>query len=350
MNRHYFFWVIGLTLASIALIFFSMWESIKPKSAAPKEFLSYPKPPFSSYLSGLGIVESMGDNISIGSVQPRLVRQVNVHAGESVKKGAILFSLEAEDLEAELKLRTVEYEIAEARWQRIEALPRPEEVAVAKASLKTAEVALKQTQLQLEKVQALRDPRALSEQEIDQRKFHFEEALAKFQEAEAHLAQIQAPAWKFDVKIAALEAKQALASKEKIETEIERTHIRSPIDGKVLQVNIHEGELTSSVDPLMIIGNTDEIDLKVSINQFDAPYFDPKKEAIAFLRGNPHIEFALEFKKLVPYLTTKENITHDILDKSDTRVLQVIYRIKNADYRLFVGQQMDVFIEAELPS
>jgi len=34
------------------------------------------------------------------------------------------------------------------------------------------------------------------------------------------------------------------------------------------------------------------------------------------------------------------------MGRVDTRVLQVIYLVERADLPLFVGQQMDVFIEA----
>jgi HlyD family secretion protein len=58
----------------------------------------------------------------------------------------------------------------------------------------------------------------------------------------------------------------------------------------------------------------------------------------------------LEFVRLVPYLVNKENFTNEITDRTDTRVLQIIYRIENRNHHIFVGQQMDVFIEAEFPS
>ena len=42
----------------------------------------------------------------------------------------------------------------------------------------------------------------------------------------------------------------------------------------------------------------------------------------------------------------KKSLTGDSTERVDTRVLQVIYRVDNEALPLFVGQQMDVFIEA----
>jgi hypothetical protein len=46
----------------------------------------------------------------------------------------------------------------------------------------------------------------------------------------------------------------------------------------------------------------------------------------------------------------KKSLTGDSTERVDTRVLQVIYRVQRDDLRLFVGQQMDVFIDAPVPT
>jgi HlyD family secretion protein len=100
-------------------------------------------------------------------------------------------------------------------------------------------------------------------------------------------------------------------------------------------------------NPMMIIGNTEEKYLEVSINQYTAPYFRSDSPAVAFLQGDNRIEYPLQFVRLEPYLVNKQNLTGDISERVDTRVLHVIYKFKNDAEGIFVGQQMDVFIEAE---
>ena len=47
-----------------------------------------------------------------------------------------------------------------------------------------------------------------------------------------------------------------------------------------------------------------------------------------------------------PLVIPKKNLSGDATERVDTRVLQVVYRIDPAtDVSLFVGQQMDVFID-----
>jgi hypothetical protein len=47
-----------------------------------------------------------------------------------------------------------------------------------------------------------------------------------------------------------------------------------------------------------------------------------------------------------PFVVPKKSLTGDSTERVDTRVLQVIYQIENGNLPLFVGQQMDVFIDA----
>jgi HlyD family secretion protein len=355
MNRRYFLWMVLAALACLVLIIFSMWESGQPvKNPPPQEKLSpyYSHIPFKSYISAVGVVEASSDNISIGTSVNRIVNQVLVTAGSKVKKGDPLFQLEDQDLQADLHAREVAYKISQAKLQKLESLPRSEDVASAEAGLQKAQIELNEAQSQYERVQGLQDTRAISQQEINRRHFNAEQAKAQWKQAKANLDKIKEGTWQPDLDIAKLETIQAKANMEQMQTEIQRTIIRSPIDGVVLQVKIHEGELTSAVSaqgPLMIVGDTDELYLKVSVNQFEAPYFRPEAPAIAYLRGNARVEFPLEFIRLEPYLVNKQNFTNEITDKVDTRVLQVLYHITKANQNIFVGQQMDVFIEAEFP-
>jgi HlyD family secretion protein len=63
------------------------------------------------------------------------------------------------------------------------------------------------------------------------------------------------------------------------------------------------------------------------------------------LRGDPSQGFDLECVRVEPYVIPKKSLTGDNTERVDTRVLQVIYAVKGAKQSLFVGQQVDVFID-----
>ena len=67
--------------------------------------------------------------------------------------------------------------------------------------------------------------------------------------------------------------------------------------------------------------------------------------AVASVRGDSAHHYNLHFVRFEPYVIPKKNLTGDSTERVDTRVLQVIYSMTN-DGRVYVGQQMDVFIDA----
>src|SRR5262249_4953813 len=82
------------------------------------------------------------------------------------------------------------------------------------------------------------------------------------------------------------------------------------------------------------------------IDEHDIPRFKPGAPALATLRGDPKAKFNLTFERVEPYVVPKKSLTGDNTERVDTRVLQVIYSIENQGCTLYVGQQVDAFIDA----
>lgn len=350
MNRNYFLIIVIVSLLCLVLIFLSLGKEIDTPITKEPSFIP-PRAPFKSYISGTGLVEPSSENIYINTSLNRVVEKVMVNVGEKVKKGDILIRLENRDLEADLLAKEIALKSAQAKLERLEAFPRMEDLLAASATLDAAKSEFELAKKQYEMVQQLSDPKAISQDERNRRLFTYQQSEAKLEQAKVDLEKIKAGTWKPDLEIARLEVLQSKAEVNRIRIEIERTIIRSPIDGTVLQIRTHEGEfpsLDSSKGPMMILGNTDEMYLRVSINQLDIPYFHASAQAVAFLQGDSRIEFPLDFVRVDPFLVNKQALTNEITERVDTRVLQIIYRIKKDLDHIFVGQQMDVFIKDNL--
>jgi hypothetical protein len=54
----------------------------------------------------------------------------------------------------------------------------------------------------------------------------------------------------------------------------------------------------------------------------------------------------LKFERLEPMVVRKASLTGESIERTDTRVLQVIYSFDRAALPVYVGQQLDVFIDA----
>ena len=64
------------------------------------------------------------------------------------------------------------------------------------------------------------------------------------------------------------------------------------------------------------------------------------------LRGKDDRHYPLRFVRVEPYVVGKCWLTDDNTERVDTRALQVIYALDEIDSAVFVGQRVDVFIDA----
>ena len=138
----------------------------------------------------------------------------------------------------------------------------------------------------------------------------------------------------------------------KAEIELDRLVVRALVAGEVLQVKVRPGEYvgTPPNQPLIILGNIETLHVRVDIDEYDIPRFRRDVPATAVPRGNLQVRYPLKFFRVEPFVIPKKSLTGDNTERVDTRVLQVIYEFDPAGLPpLFVGQQVEVFIDAGPP-
>jgi multidrug resistance efflux pump len=143
---------------------------------------------------------------------------------------------------------------------------------------------------------------------------------------------------------------QAEAALISTQTTLARLVVQAPVDGEVLQINLRPGEFAQAgalSGPLLVLGNLEQLHVRVDIDENDAWRFDKNSKAVAFLRGNRNFKVDLKLAYVEPYVIPKKSLTGDSTERVDTRVLQALYSFERSQIPVYVGQQMDVFIEAK---
>jgi multidrug resistance efflux pump len=121
------------------------------------------------------------------------------------------------------------------------------------------------------------------------------------------------------------------------------------VAGEVLQLNIRTGEFAAAGamnQPLLMLGDLAQLHVRVDIDENDAWRFRKESKAVAYMRGNRDFKTDLTLAYIEPYVIPKKSLTGDSTERVDTRVLQALYSFDRASIPAYVGQQMDVFIEA----
>jgi len=167
------------------------------------------------------------------------------------------------------------------------------------------------------------------------------------------LGLLKAGAWAPDIAVAKSEVAQAEAQVKMVETNIDRLTMQAPIAGVILQNKVRLGQYAQCgplSEPLMILGSVTPLNVRVDVDEHDAWRVRGGAPAAASPRGNGSIRIPLEFVRFEPYVIPKRSLTGDSTERVDTRVLQIIYRVKEQSAPLYVGQQMDVYIETPVKS
>jgi len=301
-----------LPLIALAALVFGIGSVVRsqPKHEVTVPPSPPPASPFSHTVAAVGLVETSTENIAIGTPLSDVVTEVLVTVGQPMKTGDPLFKLDDRQRRADLAARQAEQRVAESQ-------------------VNVNAAVLDDVARQLNFAESLRDKSAISSEELARRRSAVGTAQARLDEAKAQVA-------------------SAAAQIKMIETQIERSTVRASVDGEVLQVKVHPGEFAPAgvtATPLVLLGRLKPLHIRVDVDEHEAWRVHPDAKASAAVRGNASLKAPLAFVRFEPFVVPKKSLTGDSTERVDTRVLQVIYRVEGDALPLFVGQQMDVFIE-----
>jgi multidrug resistance efflux pump len=345
-------WKLALPTLAGLLMAFAVFHVVRASQT-----LSEPPPPaepartpFGSTVAGTGMVEAQSENISIGSALSGIVLEVFVpvdKVGQTVRAGDALFRVDDRHLKAQLEYQSAALASALAQLARLDAQPRPEELPPSAAKVRAADANMKVLLDQARRSGRLFTTGAVAAEENTQKLLQSEAARAQLAQAQAEDDLLRAGAWEPDKAIARAQVALARAQLSQTKTELERALVRAPVDGQVLKVNVREGEYVGaqSGQTLVVLGRVHQLHVRVDVSEHDIDRFQPGAPARALTRGKARHEYPLRFVRVEPYVVPKKSLTGDNTERVDTRVLQVIYALDGDPAGVYVGQQLDVFIE-----
>jgi multidrug resistance efflux pump len=356
--RRGLFGKLVLPVLAAGMLVFAVLHVVRAQQAPPNP----PPPvepartPFGKTVAGAGIVEPETENVSLGSPLPGVVLETRVSVndvGKVVRQGDLLFQVDDRPLRAQLKYQEAALEAAKAQLAKLEAQPRPEEVPPSEAKVRVARATVDLQRDLSERARRLLPSGSMAQEDVNQRVLSVEVANQQLAQAQADLRLLKAGAWEPDKAIARAAIVQAEAQIVQTKVDLDRTQVRAPMEGKVLQVNVRVGEYVGAPpsQALVVLGSVKKLHVRVDVDEHDIPraakVFSPGGTAVASPRGEPKTKIPLRFVRVEPYVIPKKSLTGDNTERVDTRVLQVIYEVERDRDDLYVGMQLDVFIDAQ---
>jgi multidrug efflux pump subunit AcrA (membrane-fusion protein) len=263
---------------------------------------------FARAIGAVGLIEPQSEDIGVAPVVPGLVTVVHVKAQQQVHAGEVLWEEDSRELSAQLPVREAE-------------------VTSARAAVSVGMAALEDAQVQLTMIERVSDRRAIRDEDLQRRRIAVDAAKAQLEASRGALGGTEA----------------AVAQ---TRTDLSRLVVTAPIDGQILKVDVRPGEYAGvpARSPLVVMGDTTTMHVRVDVAEEDTPRFASVGHAYASPRGDAARQIPIEFVRLEPRLIPKRNLSGDTAERVDTRVLQVIYRVADRE-AVYDGELMDVFIE-----
>lgn len=257
-------------------------------------FVSPPSSSFTSNIAGIGVIEPRSEVINLGSDIQGVAREIYVKVDQQVKKDEPLINLDTRDIDAQIK--------------------------VMQAKLEIAKIQSKNLSSHFEISKKLNEKKLISIDDFNKIKYAMEAGAMEVESIKAQLDQLN--------------------------TTKDRLVIKAPIDGKILFLNVRKGELVSFSSNPIIMGDTEILHVRVEIDEYHTPNLRKNyQQAIGYCRGDTKKPIPLEFVRFEPYIRPKQNLAVSG-QRVDTKVIQVIYSLpKDQSDKIFVGQQIDVFIK-----
>ena len=282
---------------------------LRESGPTPQPLIPPPQSPYADSIGGRGLVESVNENVRIAPATSGLIREVMVKVGDKISKGDVLFSMDDRDALSQVRVQEAQ-------------------VAVLEAQVATAQTIVADRKDQLDRSIRLREKNVSSEDEAKRNLFAWQAADRELQST-----------------LADLDLARARLADARVRLDL--LTIRAPRDGTILQVNIRPGEYTmvNSSETAILLGDISQLQLRVDVDESDAPSIREGCTGIAFLKGSREKSVPLEFVRIEPYILPKKSLSGESTERVDTRVLQIIFRFKNPAFPVYVGQQMDVFLQ-----
>jgi HlyD family secretion protein len=188
-------------------------------------------------LSASGTVEAT--DADLGFQAPGRVLSIPVREGDAVTAGQELGRLDARELEAALANATAQLAAAQARLAELQRGARPQELATAEATLRSADERVQEARRNAERARTLFDGGAISREAMDRAETALEVAEATSEQAAEQLALVREGPRTETITAQSAVVEQARANVARAEAALSNAVITAPFGGLVTAVRIY---------------------------------------------------------------------------------------------------------------
>jgi ABC exporter DevB family membrane fusion protein len=284
-------------------------------------------------------VEGVTETIEVGAGVDGVVGELRVREGDKVRVGDVLAVIDRRELQSELSAAEAAADAARQARVRLLRGSRLEDRERADAESAQAEAVVTQAEAQYQRAAQLFAERVLSAAERDELRRNLDVARAQLLAARKRAELVKAPPLPEEAAKADAEVRSAEQRVRVVRQTLEKTLVRSPIDGTVLRTTLRPGESFSTFvpRPILSVADTSRLRVRAEVDERDVGRIHVG-QAVR-IRGDAWTGDALPGRvaRLGAQMGRKTVRTGEPSEKGDRDVLEVLVDLDRQDPRLFVG-------------
>ena len=232
------------------------------------------------------------------------IEKMNLHDGQHVTKGELLYTLSTPELNAKLQQAEAAKNAATALDQKALAGARIQQIEAARNLWQKAQAGRVLSQRTFERVKTLYEQGVVAAQKFDESEANYQAMVASEAAAKAQYELALDGASKEDKEAAAAQVQQAEGAINEVESYISDAMVYSPVDGEISSIIAEQGELVGSGYPVVSIINTTDIWATFNVKETLLPKIKIGGKMVAYI---PALDRDIEFE--IRYISVQADFT-----------------------------------------
>ena len=365
-------------IPGLAALYFWRLQASPPVATITPE--AVPEVPVARNVTSLGRVEPKGEVITVGGTVGSRISQLLVDEGQQLEKGEVIAYLEDHN-EKQAEKNLAASKLAEARVRydsvtkfaeaqieeamtRIEQIKKPQsfEVAAQQATVKQLSAESEIAKKNYQRNQYLVKEGAVSQEILDEKAVDYFSKKGELENAKAQLsqftetrqrdlgnaqAQLQSAKASLAQTQSEIEVRSSQSNLELAEASLERTIVRAPRSGEVLDIKTYAGEAIDD-DGILQLGDVDQMYVVAEIYESDIGKIKLGQQAVITDPSLPK-KITGTVERISSQINKNDVLDTDPAADTDSRVVEVKIRLNPKDSSVVAGLinlQVDVEIES----
>jgi HlyD family secretion protein len=290
-------------------------------------------------VAATGRVEGASETIELGAGLDGVIAEVRVREGDRVRAGDVLAVIDRRELTAELGAAQAAAEAARQARRRLLRGSREEDRERADAEVAAAAAVRAEAQSQQERSKQLFAEGVISAAQRDEARRVLDVSEAQLAAARKRAELVKAPPLPEEAAAADADVRSAQERVRALEQTLEKTFVRAPIAGTVLQTLLKPGESFSTLvpRPILSMADTSRLRVRAEVDERDVGRVAVGQRVL--VRGDgwedPGVPGVVT--RLGAEMGRKTARSGDPAEKSDRDVLEVLVDLDHPDRRLVFG-------------